>query len=90
MLHWKIIIKRILRRIKYVFIIKEIMSWQFESCERCGHCFKLCWSVKDEIWKMVYGSDNGCLCIDCFVELANECGIKLKNKDFEAIDLFNP
>ena len=85
--HWKIITKRILRRIKYVFDLKEPITWQYESCENCGHCFKVCWDAQDENWIEVCGSDNGCLCIDCFVEMAKRKGIKPK---IEKMKLFNP
>ena len=85
-----LILRRILNRIKYIFYLKEIIFWKYESCDRCGHCFKLCWSAKDDIWMKVMNTDNGCLCIDCFVEIAKNKNIYISNKDIERIDIFNP
>ncbi len=81
-------IKRIFRRIKYVFLFRSLF-WKFESCQDCGHCFRLIWSVKDEIWKRVMGSDNGILCLDCFVERALKKKIELSKNDFD-IEIFLP
>lgn len=84
-------IKRILRRIKYVFLFRSL-SWKYESCKDCGHCFRINWSVKDEIWEKVMGvSDGGggSLCIDCFIERAEKKGIYIKDEDY-GIRLFIP
>jgi Na+-translocating ferredoxin:NAD+ oxidoreductase RnfC subunit len=89
MVHWKLILKRILRRIRYIFILRDLLSWEYESCERCGHCFRICWSVKDEKWIAVHGDDSGCLCIDCFIELAHAKNIEINNDDIE-MQLFIP
>ncbi|MDD5649302.1 MAG: hypothetical protein PHF86_02610 [Candidatus Nanoarchaeia archaeon] len=92
MVNWKIIVKRVLRRIKYVFILKDLINWEYESCKRCGHCFRLLWSVKDELWRKVTGSvddGGGSLCVDCFIELALQKNIKISNDDI-LIELFNP
>lgn len=75
-------IKRILRRIKYVFLFRSL-GWVNESCQDCGHCFRLVWSVKDEIWNEVMGSGDGILCLDCFIERAESKGIPIKEEDFE-------
>lgn len=90
MIHYKLVFKRIIRRIKYVFNLHEILTWSFESCEKCGHCFKLMWSIKNEKWIKVMGTDNGCLCIDCFIEIAKKKNIKITQNDFETIEIFNP
>lgn len=88
MVHWKLVTKRILRRLRFAFRWKELLNWEYESCERCGHCFKICWSARDQKWVEVYGSDDGCLCIDCFVELAEERGISVEPEDIERMGLF--
>ncbi|MDD5650300.1 MAG: hypothetical protein PHF86_07790 [Candidatus Nanoarchaeia archaeon] len=90
MVYWKLILKRLIRRVCYAFKFKELSIWQYESCERCGHCYKLYWSVKDSIWNLVQGNENGCLCIDCFVELAKEKNVRLSKDDFEHIEVFLP
>lgn len=87
MAHWKLIAKRILRRVKYVFDLRELLNWKYESCENCGHCFKVCWTAEDKNWVEVYGNDGGCLCIDCFVERARRKGVKPK---IESMQVFNP
>ena len=88
--HWSLIAKRILRRIKYVFILRDLITWPYESCNRCGHCFKVCWNTKNDLWLTVYGSEGGCLCIDCFIELANKKGITIHETDIGTLELFNP
>lgn len=90
MIHWKIILKRIVRRIRYIFDFRELFVWAFESCENCGHCFKIVWSVKNQKWVEVYGNEHGCLCLDCFVELAYKKNVKLEKSDFEALEIFLP
>lgn len=90
MVHWKLVLKRIFRRICYVLCIRELLTWPYESCERCGHCFRLCWSVKDNKWIEVMGHEEGCLCIDCFIELAYKKGIFIQKSDIERIEVFNP
>lgn len=90
MVNYKLIIKRIFRRIFYVFKWRELLNWEYESCERCGHCFRLYWKTKNSKWIEVYGGENGCLCIDCFIELANKKNIPLVKNDIEKIELFNP
>ena len=75
-------IKRILRRIKYVFLFRSIF-WKYESCQDCGHCFRLVWSVSDHIWKKVVDdTGGGTLCIDCFIERAEKKKIALKESHF--------
>lgn len=81
-------IKRIIRRIKYVFLFRNL-SWKYESCQDCGHCFRLVWSVRDEIWNKVMGNDSGILCLDCFIERAEKKGISIKDEDYD-IRLFIP
>lgn len=88
--HWKLIVKRIFRRIRFAFQWQELLSWPYESCERCGHCFRVCWSANNKKWREVYGSESGCLCVDCFIELANKRGIKLDSSSIERIEIFNP
>jgi hypothetical protein len=92
MVHWKMILFRILRRIRYVFVLNDLLIWEYESCQRCGHCFRICWSVKDEIWKKVMNvtdDGGGSLCVDCFVELACAKNIEIKDEDIR-LELFLP
>lgn len=84
----RLILRRLFRRVKYVFLFRSL-SWKYESCQDCGHCFRLVWSVKDDIWNKVMGNGNGILCLDCFVERAEKMGIALKEEDFK-IEIFLP
>lgn len=84
----RLIVKRLLRRIKYVFLFRSL-TWKNESCSDCGHCFRLVWSVRDDIWEEVMGSGDGILCLDCFVERATKKGIALKKEYFD-IEIFLP
>jgi len=50
------------------------------------------WSVRDDIWKKVVGVNDdggGSLCVDCFVEMANNKDILIRNDDFQ-LEIFNP
>jgi len=38
----------------------------------------------------VMGSEDGCLCIDCFVELGRNKWIEIVGKDIERMEIFNP
>jgi hypothetical protein len=85
-------IKRIFRRIKYVFT-KELFEWPYESCRRCGHCFKVQWNVRDEKWKEVIGvldEGGGSFCIDCFLEIADNKYVEIKPSDFTILEYFDP
>jgi hypothetical protein len=81
-------IKRLFRRLRYVFMLRSL-SWKYESCRDCGHCFRLVWSVKDGIWNEVMGNGDGILCLDCFIERADMKGIYLKKEYFD-IEIFIP
>jgi hypothetical protein len=88
---WFILIsKRFFRRLKFAFKFDEIITWQYESCQRCGHCFKLNWSARDDKWLEVLGNEDGCLCIDCFIEVAKEKNVIITQHDIERMEIFNP
>jgi hypothetical protein len=86
--------KRIYRRIKWLILnINECFTWEYESCINCGKNFRICWSVKNEIWENVIGvkdGTGGSLCIDCFIVIAEKMGIYLNEDDFDFINLFYP
>jgi len=87
MMHPRLAILRIFRRLRFAFAWRDVLSWEYESCERCGHCFRVCWSASDESWNAIHGDDGGCLCIDCFVELAERKGVK---PVIERMEVFSP
>jgi hypothetical protein len=85
----RLVLKRIFRRIKYIFLFRNLF-WVNESCKDCGHCFRIAWLVKDEIWEKVMNDKNGgSLCIDCFIERAEKKNIELSKEDFN-IEVFLP
>lgn len=92
MVHWSMITRRMFRRVRYVFTLSGLLTWEYESCKRCGHCFHICWTVKNELWEAVTGAKDGgggSLCIDCFVELAQVTKIRLDPEDIH-MELFTP
>jgi len=82
-------IKRIIRRIKFFprFVL-EAKRWEYESCQKCGSCFRIAWKVRDDIWQTVTGKNNGgSYCVDCFIKLAETKDIVIKKSDIK-LDLF--
>jgi hypothetical protein len=47
------------------------------------------YSVLDNAWLAVNGSDNGVLCLNCFLELADLKGITITLHDLNMLALFN-
>lgn len=82
-------LRRLKNRLKYVLDFKTIWNWEYESCERCGSCFRLAYTLKNEAWDNVYGSSNGCLCLNCFLEKGAEKNFFIAPSDFEWLALFN-
>ena len=81
--------RRFNNRLKPLLKWSTIWNWEYESCERCGSCFRLAYAVKDEVWDSIYGSSGGCFCINCLVEVGEEKGVVVKPEDFEWLMLFN-
>ena len=82
-------IRRLINRLKPLLRFREIWSWDYESCERCGSCFRLAYTVTNEKWQEVYGSERGCLCLSCFLELASLKDITVRPEDFMWLCIFN-
>lgn len=82
-------LRRLKSRIKYVFRFRRMWEWEYESCERCGSCFQIAYSVQDDKWIAVYGSSGGILCLSCFLELAGQKKVNIKPKDINWLCLFN-
>lgn len=80
---------RLINRFKPIFRFREMWSWDYESCERCGSCFRLAYTMTNEKWKEVYGSENGCLCLDCFLKMAESKDIKISPEDILWLNIFN-
>lgn len=81
-------LRRFKNRLKPLLRLREMWDWEYESCERCGSCFKLAYSLRDEVWKDLCGSDDGCLCLNCVIEKAIENEITIKPEDLEWLSIF--
>lgn len=81
-------LRRFKNRLKVLLRFDEMWNWECESCENCGNCFRIGYDVKDEVWKGLYGSEGGCLCLDCAIKAGLEKGITIKPKDFKTLYLF--
>jgi len=87
---WRLIVKRTLKRIRYLFIGRYV--WEYESCQDCGKCFRIAWTVSDDIWQKVMERDDdggGSLCVDCFIERVARKNIKVFRADF-LLNIFIP
>jgi hypothetical protein len=82
------LLRRFKNRLKPLFRLRELWRWEFESCERCGACFKLAYTLRDGAWNALYGSDNGCLCLNCAAEKALDQKLLITPRDFEYLSLF--
>jgi len=83
-------LRRFLSRLKFLFRLKEMWSWQYESCNRCGCCYRIPTDWVDNKWIEVVGSKNGCLCAECFIKIAQQKRINIKKQDIELMWLFDP
>ena len=81
--------KRLLRRLRHLLRFGEIWRWKNESCERCGSCFKLAYSLRDETWNAIYGNENGCYCLDCAIAVAKRRGVRITADDVTWLALFD-
>lgn len=81
-------LRRLKNRLKPLLRLNELWTWEGESCERCGSCFKLAYDLEDPTWNELYGSDGGCLCLNCAIEKGIENGVFLTPKDFVWVFLF--
>ena len=64
-------------------------DWEFESCDKCGRCYRVAWTIRDDLWRQVVGEAEITLCLDCFIELAERKGIRVQKRDFEWLALFS-
>ena len=83
-------LKRLSRRFRYLLRWREMWSWEYESCKHCGSCYRLTTGWIDSTWIQVNGGYGGCLCIDCFLTLAQKKRIVIDIKDIERTWVFDP
>lgn len=64
--------------------------WQYEceSCDNCGRCYNLVGYWDDNKWLSVNGQEGGCLCVECFLELADIKNINISSQDIERLWVF--
>jgi len=86
----KLFLKVFFRRLRFAFRLKEIWKWEYENCRRCGINYRLPIGIEDSIWIKVNGRLGGCLCVNCFLILANKKGIRIEKDHFVRMGVFNP
>jgi len=86
----RIFFKRVFRRFIHFLRFKEMWLWEYESCNRCGSCYRLPAGWIDSKWLAINGKEKGCLCIDCFLILAQEKNISINIRDIERMYVFDP
>lgn len=80
---------RFFRRLRHAFRWKEIWRWDFESCQRCGSCYKICVNWSDKFWWKIRGTDSGTLCPECTITISQENMITLHSDYIESMYIFN-
>ena len=92
--HWIVMTRLFLihffRRLRFAFRLREIWKWEYENCRRCGINYRLPIGIEDSIWIKVNGRLGGCLCVNCFLILANKKGIRIEKDHFVRMGVFNP
>jgi len=62
--------------------LKKIKKWKYETCSSCGIRQRLAWAIKDIVWKKVMGTENDVVCLECFLDEADENRIEITKEDF--------
>jgi len=86
----KMFLKHFFRRLRFAFRLRDIWEWEYENCGSCGSNYRSDYGIKDDIWIKVNGRSGGCLCVDCFLQLASKKFIKIKKEHFTRMGVFNP
>jgi len=81
--------KRFLWRLRYAFRLREICTWKCESCRHCGINYRLLIGIRDDIWIAVNGKERGCLCVNCFLQIAQEKNIKILDEHIRKLYVFS-
>jgi len=63
---------------------QEGKVYQGEICKKCGREQRIAWSVTNDLWEAVVSPEfkNKTLCLECFLEMADEKEVDIKLKDF--------
>ena len=86
----RLFIKRFLVRLSNLLRFREMWGWEYESCNRCGSCYRLATGWLDSKWIEVNGRYGGCLCFDCFMIVSQEKHINIVREDIERLWVFDP
>lgn len=82
-------LKRFLRRLRHAFRWSEMRAWRYESCRRCGSCYRLPVGWRQEVWNKINEGPRGCLCVDCALVLAEQKGVTITIEDILRMGVFN-
>jgi len=87
--------RRLFRAIRHIPVfLYESFTYQCESCRVCGRCFRVRWSVRDDIWQKVMNVNDcggGSLCLDCFIKRAEKVNVLMNtSKEIEYAEPFYP
>jgi hypothetical protein len=83
----KLFCPRFFRRLRHTFQFKEMYNHEFESCQRCGSTYHMFYDLKDFVWYSIFGSENGCYCLDCLIKIAKSKNIEIEMEDFNYIEI---
>ena len=83
-------VRRFCRRLRFTFRFREMWDWEYESCNRCGINYRLPIDVQNDVWIVVNGKEGGCLCVNCFLQIAEEKGFIVKKEHIHQLYVFNP
>ncbi len=81
---------RFMARLRNLFRFYEMWIDEWESCGRCGSCYRIPVGWRTEIWIKINNGLNGCLCGDCAVLMAEKRGVKISVNDINRMWLFDP
>lgn len=56
------------------------MELECERCKDCGQQYEYVWEADDRLWKHIWGSEGGQLCIPCFTKRCESKGITIEWK----------
>jgi len=82
--------KIFLARLINTFRFKEMWTWEYEYCGRCGSCYRIPVGWDTAVWIKINNGLNGCLCGDCAVIMAEKRGVKISANDINRMWLFDP
>lgn len=77
----RVVLRRFWARLRNLCRVWEMVTWYYESCDRCGCNYRIAGNWNDAVWVAVVGSPYGCFCPECFIQMAEEKGIAVSLDD---------